>query len=98
LRCPSERQEALAHANRVRTQRAALKAELKRGGVSIAAPIADPPAYLASAEVMELLMALPRFGPVRATRLLERCRVSPRKTIGGLSERQRRELIRALEE
>jgi hypothetical protein len=79
-------------------QRAALKAELKRDGLSVADLIADPPQYLASAKITELLMALPRYGPVKVGRLLEHCQVSPRKTIGGLSERQRRELIRALED
>jgi hypothetical protein len=39
-----------------------------------------------------------KYGRVKAARIMERCRVSPSKTIGGLSERQRRELITALEE
>jgi hypothetical protein len=97
-RSAQQRREALAHANRVRFQRALLKADLKRGNHSIANLIADPPEYLASAKVLEVLTALPRYGRMRATGLLERCRVSPKKSIGGLSERQRRELIRALKE
>ena len=97
-RSESQRHEALAQANWVRTQRAALKADLKRGAVSIKALIADPPPYLAAAKLTELLLALPGYGPVKVTRLLGRCRVSPTKTIGGLSARQREELIAALEE
>ena len=92
-----QRREALAHANRVRMQRALLKADLKRGSVSIEALIADPPECLTSAKVAEVLMALPGYGRTKVARLLERCHVSARKSVGGLTERQRDELIRALE-
>ncbi len=51
-----------------------------------------------SAKLTEVLGAAPRYGSVRVARLLEHCRVSPTKTIGGLSPRQRRELVAALEE
>jgi hypothetical protein len=86
----------LALANQVRFKRAALKAELKRGSISVAALIDEPPQYLASAKVSELLRALPGHGPVKVERLLKRGQVSPRKSLAGLNERQRRELIRAL--
>ena len=95
-RSTDQRREALALANDVRIKRAALKAELKNGSVSITALIADPPQYAASAKLTELLEALPGYGPVKVARLLDRCRVSPHKTIGGLNERQRAELSRAL--
>ena len=95
-RSADQRREALAHANRVRTQRAALKADLKRGDVSIAALIGDPPECLASAKIMEVLMALPGYRHTKAAQLLERCRVSPRKSVGGLTERQRAEIIMTL--
>jgi hypothetical protein len=96
-RSADQRRAALAGANDVRLQRAALKADLKRGSVSIAALISDPPKCLTSAKVMKLLMALPGCGPVKAARLLERCQVSPRKSLGGLTERQREALMAALE-
>ena len=95
-RSADQRREALAQANQVRTKRAQLKTELKCGRVSIVELIADPPPYLASAKMMELLRALPGYGPIKATRLLERCQVSLTKTVGGLSERQRTELVRVL--
>ena len=44
----------------------------------------------------DLLKALPAYGPIKVERLLKSCQVSPRKTISGLNERQRRELIEAL--
>ena len=80
----------------VRFKRAALKVALKRGELPIIPLIEEPPNYLASAKVVELLMALPAHGPVKVERLLKRCQVSPRKTLGGLNEWQRRDLIKAL--
>ncbi len=92
-----QRREALAQANRVRMQRALLKADLKRGSVSIKTLIGDPPQCLTSAKVVEVLMALPGYGRIKAARLLEHCHVSPKKSVGGLTEGQRDALIRALE-
>ncbi|HWJ51570.1 MAG TPA: hypothetical protein VNR42_11140 [Solirubrobacteraceae bacterium] len=43
-----------------------------------------------------MLLALPKVGSVKATTILHSCRVSPSKTFGGLSERQRAELARRL--
>ena len=40
-----------------------------------------------------MLMAVPKFGRVKAARLLNQCRISQSKTVGGLSDRQRAELI-----
>jgi len=93
-----QRMEALKRANHVRSQRAALKADLKHGRVAITAVIQDPPEFLTTAKIVDVLMAAPKYGRVKAARIMERCRVSPSKTVGGLSERQRRELISAIEE
>ncbi len=96
-RSADQRREALALANQARMQRAALKAQLKRGELSLIALIDDQPQYLASARVADLLRALPTYGPTKVERLLKHCQVSPRKTPAGLNERQRRELIQALD-
>ena len=82
----------------MRTTRAALKADLKRGRVCIAALTSDPPPYLASAKLANMLRALLGYGPAKVTHLLGRCQVSPRKSFGGLSERQREALIVGLED
>jgi hypothetical protein len=42
------------------------------------------------------VLALPKVGRVKATKILQSCRVSPNKTFGGLSERQRAELAARL--
>jgi hypothetical protein len=87
---------ALRQANEVRSRRAELKRELREGVVLLEEVLAAPADYLATAEVFDLLMAAPKIGPVRATRLLTVAGVSQSKTVGRLSERQRRRLIELL--
>ena len=89
----NQRMDALQRANEIRTQRARLKRELKAGRVKIQALLLDPPEYLQTAKVFDLLLAVPKYGRVKANRILTQCRISPSKTIGGLSERQRAELV-----
>jgi hypothetical protein len=91
-----QRINALRRANEVRTLRAQLKRDLKADRVSIGALLLDPPPYLQTAKVFEMLLALPKYGRVKATKILHSCRVSPSKTFGGLTERQRTELARRL--
>jgi hypothetical protein len=84
--------DALNRANEVRALRAQLKRDLKAGRVSIGALLLDPPPYLETAKIFDMLLAVPKYGRVKATKILNSCRVSPSKTFGGLSERQRAEL------
>jgi hypothetical protein len=88
-----QRMDALHRANRVRSQRAALKRDLKGGRVTIGQLLLDPPEFLETAKVVDMLLAVPKYGRVRTHRILNQCRISPSKTIGGLSPRQRRELV-----
>ncbi len=88
-----QRMDALSRANQVRSRRAALKGELKRGVVSIREVLTAPPEYLLTAKVVDLLMAAPKCGRVKSAKILEQCRISPSKTVGGLSDRQRSELL-----
>ncbi len=80
-------------ANEIRTLRAKLKRDLKAGRVQIIGLLRDPPQYLLTAKVWDMLMAVPKYGRVKTGRVLKTCRVSPSKTFGGLSERQRNEII-----
>jgi len=93
LRSLDQRMEALKRANDIRVQRAQLKKDLKDARVQIESILLDPPDYVSTAKVFDMLMAVPKFGRVKAARLLNQCRVSQSKTVGGLSERQRTELI-----
>lgn len=88
-----QRMEALKAANEIRTQRAQLKRDLKAGRVQIHGFILDPPEWLATAKMFDLLLAVPKYGRTKVNRILNQCRISPSKTIGGLSERQRSEVV-----
>ncbi len=88
--------DALARANEIRTQRAQLKRDLKASRLSIHALLNDPPEYLETAKVFDMLLAVPKYGRVKVNKILAVCRISPSKTIGGLSERQRSELVSLL--
>jgi hypothetical protein len=89
----TQRMDALKRANEIRTRRARLKRDLKAGRAQIHGLLLDPPEYLATAKVFDLLLAVPKYGRVKVNRILTHCRISPSKTIGGLSERQRNELV-----
>ena len=89
----TQRMDALARANEIRTRRARLKRDLKAGRTHIHGLLLDPPEYLLTAKVFDLLLAVPKYGRVKVNRILTHCRISPSKTIGGLSERQRNELV-----
>ena len=88
-----QRMEALKRANDIRVRRAQLKKDLKNGKVDIQEILREPPDYVETAKVFDMLMAVPKFGRVKAARFLNQCRISQSKTVGGLSERQRDELV-----
>ena len=82
-----------ARANHIRTQRAQLKRDLKAGRLSIHTLLLNPPEYVETAKVFDMMLAVPKYGRVKVNKILTNCRISPSKTIGGLSERQRSELV-----
>lgn len=91
-RSTQQRLEALQHANNVRSRRAQLKRDLKAGREDLIALLLDPPEYLETAKLFDLLLACPKWGRVKVNKVFAQVRVSPSKTLGGLSERQRREM------
>jgi hypothetical protein len=91
-----QRMDALKRANGIRTARAQLKRDLKAGRSSIHDLLDSPPEYVMTAKVFDMLLAVPKYGRVKTNRVLNQCRISPAKTIGGLSERQRKELVNLL--
>ena len=91
-----QRMDALALANDIRGKRARLKRYLKAGRVKVYQQLDAPPEWLMTAKVLDLLLAVPKVGRVKANKALVQCRISPSKTVGGLSDRQRRELVSLL--
>lgn len=91
-----QRRRALQRANKARIAQAMLKKQLRQGAVRIEVIVATPPEQTSSAHVLDLLMAVPKCGPVKAARLLGTARISQSKTLGGLSDRQRARLTELL--
>ena len=96
-RSEQQRRAALQNANRVRVARAALKQRLRRGEASISDVLTNPPEYMATASVGDVLLAVPKVGRFRAGRVLSPCRISPAKTLGQLTVRQRAQILMRVE-
>lgn len=92
----AQRMDALQNANRIRSYRADLKRDLKAGRKNIYDLLFDPPEDLETMKVFDLMMSVPKMGRVKVNKLLVQCRISPSKHIGGMSERQRTELLSLL--
>jgi hypothetical protein len=92
-RSREQRLRALRLANEIRSARGQLKKELASGKVELAQILAQPPACVRTARVRDVLLALPKVGSVKAGRILADCGIAPSKTLGGLTERQRTELL-----
>lgn len=90
-----QRIDALKTANGVRTRRCEMKAEFKKGADPIPL-LANPPEWLATMKVERYLVALPGVGEKKAKAILRNSRISTAKTVGGLSDRQRDELVAVL--
>jgi hypothetical protein len=87
-----QRMSALERANEIRSYRRSLKLDIKSGHTSVIDVLLDPPKKIETMKIFDLLLSSPKMGRVKVNRILTQCRVSPSKTVGGLSERQRGEL------
>jgi hypothetical protein len=88
-----QRMDALERANEIRTKRAEFKRDLKAGRASLPEALMDPPDWLETAKVIDMLRACPKLGPVKVDKILATCRMSRSKTVGGITDRQRAELV-----
>lgn len=87
-----QRLEALERGNAIRSHRAELKRDVKTRRKSVHDVLAAPEPEEVTMKVLDLLLAVPKVGRVKAGKWLNRTRISPSKTVGGLTERQRFEL------
>ena len=78
-----QRMEALKRANDVRVRRAKLKKDLKDGRVQIESILDAPPEYVSTAKVFDMLMAVPKFGRVKAARFLNTAGSASRRPSAG---------------
>lgn len=88
-----QRQAALTRANEIRSQRSEIKADMKARKVSAHDLLLDPPDCIKTMKLIDLMLAMPKYGRVKVNKILTQCRISPSKTVGGLSPRQSREII-----
>ena len=95
-RTEAQRKAALEKANQIRSYRAKLKRDLHDRQRTPAALIRQTPPLCETMKVYTLLTATPRIGQKKALAILTAAQVSPSKTLGGLSPRQRDALIRLL--
>lgn len=87
---------ALDKANKIRIYRSALKKDLKAGRANIFNLLTDPPEMILTMTVFALLMSLPQNGQAITNRMLAKCQISPSKTVGEMTERQRDNLLALL--
>lgn len=92
-RSHNQRMSALDRANKIRTYRADLKRDIKAGRENVIHMLLDPPENIETMKIFNLMLSVPKMGRVKVDKLLRQCRISPSKTIGGMSERQRNELV-----
>ena len=83
---------ALERANKVRLARADLKRRVATGGVQVAEVILDCPWEAESMAVADLLMSQRRWGQTRCRKFLAQIPMSEKKTVGSMTDRQRRTL------
>src|ERR1700684_2528824 len=83
---------ALERANKVRLARAELKRAVATGEMDVATVILDCPWEAESMAVADLLMSQRRWGQTRCRKFLAQIPMSEKKTVGSMTERQRKTL------
>ena len=87
---------ALRRANEVRLARADLKRRIAEGEVTAADVILAPPEEADGMPVADLLLSQHRWGHTRCRKFLTTLQVSENRTLGALTDRQRRALAEML--
>jgi len=92
-----ERKVALEKAKEARSARAALRAKVKSGEMTIAEVLAekDNP-VVDKIKVISLIESLPGYGKAKAVKLLEELGISETRRVKGLGERQKAALLERL--
>jgi hypothetical protein len=88
---------ALQQANRVRLARAELKRRVAEGEISVAEVVLSCPWEAESMTIADLLTSQHRWGKTRCRRFLVSVPMSETKTIGSMTDRQRRALAARLD-
>jgi hypothetical protein len=87
---------ALERANKVRLARADLKRRVATGETAVAEVVLDCPWEAHSMAIADLLMSQRRWGQTRCRKFLSQLPMSEKKTVGSMTDRQRRTLAALL--
>lgn len=91
---PEDRAKALQKAAEARKKRAALKAELKSGKLTLSDVLVKTnDDTIGKMKVTAVLEALPGVGKVRATKIMEKLDISASRRVRGLGAKQREALL-----
>ena len=93
---PPQYMRALERANEVRLARAELKRKVAMDEVDVAEVILECPWQADSMAVADLLMSQRRWGQTRCRKFLAQIPMSEKKTVGSMTDRQRRTLATML--
>ncbi len=93
----AQHMRALAQANRVRLARAELKRQVSDGERTVAEIVLEAPWEAESMTIADLLMSQHRWGRTRCRRFLASIPMGETKTIGSMTDRQRRALAARLQ-
>jgi uncharacterized protein with von Willebrand factor type A (vWA) domain len=93
---PPQYMRALERANKVRLARAELKRKVAMDEIDVAEVILHCPWEATSMAVADLLMSQRRWGQTRCRKFLAQIPMSEKKTVGSMTDRQRRTLAEML--
>lgn len=93
-----QRMAALEKAERVRRERADIKAKLKSGEVGVEAVLGMGLASVDGMRVADLVRACPGYGDARARKLMAELGIVENRRVRGLGPHQREALIKALKD
>lgn len=92
----TQRLGALTKANRIRSARAQLKDELYLGRVQVTDLISDPPDFINTMKILDLLVAAPKIRQIKAKQILGPY-ISPIRSVGDLTDAQRFGLVHRIQ-
>jgi hypothetical protein len=94
---PEQRTAALAKATEARQARSALLAQVKSGAMTLEQVFARADdEVVKKTRVLQVLRALPGYGPAKVTALMTTSGVDEKRRVGGLTKAQREKLLAAV--
>jgi len=95
---PEQRQAALTKAAEARKARSELLAAVKSGQASLAEVFGREDELTRRTRVVQVLRAVPGYGPAKVAAVMATCGVDEKRRVGGLGEQQRGRLLDAFED